>query len=45
MNRRIQVCLGEVTTPIGTLVYETSGNRENLHSMNALHTMTNVFTV
>jgi serine/threonine-protein kinase HipA len=35
MNRRIQVCLGEVTTPIGTLVYETSGNREN--SMFAYH--------
>lgn len=35
MNRRIQVCLGETKTPIGTLVYETSGNREN--SMFAYH--------
>lgn len=35
MNRRIQVCLGEAKTPIGTLVYETSGNREN--SMFAYH--------
>lgn len=35
MNRRISVCLGEAKTPIGTLVYETNGNREN--SMFAYH--------
>ena len=29
MNRRIRVCLGETTIPVGTLLYETSGNRES----------------
>jgi serine/threonine-protein kinase HipA len=29
MNRSIQVCLGEEKTPLGRLVYESSGNREN----------------
>lgn len=29
MNHRIQVCIGEALTSVGTLVYEASGNREN----------------
>jgi serine/threonine-protein kinase HipA len=29
MNRRIQVCIGEAKEPVGTLLYETSGNRES----------------
>lgn len=29
MNRRIQVCIGEALTPVGILLYETSGNRES----------------
>ena len=29
MNRRIQVCIGKAKEPVGTLLYETSGNRES----------------
>lgn len=29
MNRRIQICIGETKEPVGTLLYETSGNRES----------------
>ena len=29
MNRRISICLGESMTPVGTLLYESSGNRES----------------
>lgn len=29
MNRRIQVCLGEALTSVGTLLYARDGNREN----------------
>ncbi len=29
MSRRIQVCIGEAKEPVGTLLYETSGNRES----------------
>lgn len=36
MKQRIQVCLGEALTPVGTLFYETDGNRENC--MFAYHT-------
>ncbi len=29
MNRRIHVCLGVAQTPVGTLIYESNGNRES----------------